>query len=93
VTRERAKELLPVIQAWAEGKEIEVSGPGIPNEWLPLPEAHRCFETEDLIYRVKPTPRKWVLEFAPTGGFYLLNRDENPNFHGSKLIKVIEEIE
>lgn len=33
MTREEAKELLPVLQAFAEGKEIEYRSKGFDEEW------------------------------------------------------------
>ena len=49
--REKAKELLPVIQALAEGKEIEYFST-IKNEWLTTQE---IFD-DKLSHRVKPEP-------------------------------------
>lgn len=47
--REKAKELLPVIQALAEGKEIEYFSIS-KNEWVPTLE----ISYENISYRVKP---------------------------------------
>ena len=49
MTRERAKELLPIIQAYAEGKEIEHSLDG--RRWFKT-----CYPSwsQNLIYRIKP---------------------------------------
>lgn len=61
MTRKRAKELLPVIQAWAEGKGVQ----------------HRCHVdpfwhnaenptwNEDFDYRIKPEPREWWVNVYP----------------------------
>ena len=48
--RERAKELLPVIQAFAEGKKIECYDTKI-NEWRELEDP---FFTTPYTYRIKP---------------------------------------
>ena len=52
MTREEAKELLPIIQAFAEGKTIEYRGYG--GAWkvaqTPTWSSHLC-------YRIKPEPR------------------------------------
>lgn len=60
MTREKAKVLLPIIQAFAEGKVIEsrtkssaVIGTGVPNEWQETKEIGFCFDIE---YRIKPEP-------------------------------------
>ena len=64
MTRERAKELLPVIQAWAEGKEIQVSLDG--KDWRTLPSPNPMFENENWEWRVKPEPREFWIENSPT---------------------------
>ena len=52
MTREEAKELLPIIQAWAEGKNIQFLSDG---EW------HDVYETDFYgnpdKYRIKPEPK------------------------------------
>lgn len=54
MTREEAKELLPIIQAFSEGKEIEGIYKGIKSPW---------FKVEDIvfdggtIFRIKPEPK------------------------------------
>lgn len=54
---ERAKELLPIIQAFAEGKKIEMAlfdGDGALSEW-----SDDLFPTwsDNYIYRIKPEPK------------------------------------
>lgn len=53
MNRQEAKELLPIIQAFAEGKPIEVF---INNQWMDLPED---VDLRPMIgeYRIKPTPK------------------------------------
>ena len=61
MTIEEAKVLLPIIQAFAEGKVIEcrtkpsaVIGTGVPNEWIETKEiGFWC----DIEYRIKPEPK------------------------------------
>lgn len=57
MTPERAKELLPVIQAYAEGKKLDYLSPS-RHEWEddPIPN----FEASGK-WRVKPEPREWWL--------------------------------
>ena len=52
MTRKEAKELLPIIQAFAEGKTIEYRGLG--GEWK---AAHTPTWSSHLFYRIKPEPR------------------------------------
>ncbi len=60
MTREEAKQLLPIIKAFSEGKVIEartrpdvLNNPAIPNEWTELKELEYWGNTE---YRIKPEP-------------------------------------
>ena len=60
MTREEAKQLLPIIQAFAEGKIIECRtkpgtiSAGIPNEWTEIKEIGFWNGIE---YRIKPDPK------------------------------------
>ena len=52
MTREEAKEMLPIIKAWAEGKTIQVKEHG---RWVEL-----CIDDFNLcpdMYRIKPEPK------------------------------------
>ena len=51
MNREKAKELLPIIQALADGKEIEFFHP-IRNEWVSTLEVFN----DQFSYRIKPGP-------------------------------------
>ena len=52
MTREDAKELLPIIQAWAEGKNIQFLSDG---EWHDINQADfTCYPDK---YRIKPEPK------------------------------------
>ena len=52
MTREEAKELLPIIQAWAEGKNIQFLSDG---EWHNINQADfTCYPDK---YRIKPEPK------------------------------------
>ena len=52
MTREEAKELLPIIQAFTEGKTIEYRE--YEGEWK---EAHTPTGSSRLFYRIKPEPK------------------------------------
>lgn len=60
MTREDAKQLLPIVQAFAEGKVIECRAKygtisaGIPNEWTEMKEIGFW---NDIEYRIKPEPK------------------------------------
>ena len=52
MTREQAKEMLPIIQAWAEGKNIQYLSDG---EWHDINQADvTCYPDK---YRIKPEPK------------------------------------
>lgn len=55
--RERAKELLPIIQAFAEGKKVELAlfdDDGTISEWS---DVHFPKWLDNHIYRIKPEPK------------------------------------
>ena len=52
MTREEAKEMLPIIQAWAEGKNIQFLSDG---EWHDINQADFTCYTDK--YRIKPEPK------------------------------------
>ena len=60
MTRDRIKELLPVITAFAEGKTIEVKNR--KNEWNEMDDPH--FDADPKVYRIKPEPKYRPFESA-----------------------------
>ena len=54
MTREEAKELLPIIQAFAEGKTIEIYN---NTEWQDLIIESIKFDCKPSCYRIKPEPK------------------------------------
>ena len=54
MTREQAKELLPIIRAFAEGKAIEIYN---NTEWQDLIIESIKFDCKPSCYRIKPEPR------------------------------------
>ena len=56
MTREEAKELLPLIQAWTEGKEIQFKSRS--NKWTDIEENEGLsFVYSPSDYRIKPEPK------------------------------------
>lgn len=60
MTREEVKEMLPILQAFAEGRVIEcrtkpsfIEGTDVPNDWTEIKEIVFWKNTE---YRIKPDP-------------------------------------
>ena len=63
MNRDRAKELLPIIQAYADGKEIEFRHTTINGPWLPLDTAVMLNVLPNIAYeyRIKPRVREfWI---------------------------------
>lgn len=66
MTRERTKLLLDtgVLQAWAEGKEIQIKF--IPNgQWVDFTGEEPHFPSTKFEWRVKPEPRRWWVNIYP----------------------------
>lgn len=57
-----AKDYLPLVQALAEGKTIQVSG---VDEWVDVEGV--CFTRSPDCYRIKPEPREWGYNRYPDG--------------------------
>ena len=93
MTRERAKELLPIIQAYAEGKEIEFRAYYGSGDWQPVINMAMNPNQE---YRIKPEPREfWCVEHPSLGIVFtcgnesLVERHLNER-HDKGLLKVIK---
>ncbi len=58
MTREEAKQLLPIMQAFAEGKtvlqQVPTNSEVAPFEWVEIQDMHWCEEPS--CYRIKPEP-------------------------------------
>lgn len=63
MNRERAKELLPIIQAFAEGKTIQAQNrrPQTSNDWVDAVDEFLFFDSNDWNWRIKPEPREWFV--------------------------------
>ena len=56
MTKEEVKELLPIMQAFAEGDEIQYRNNY--NEWIDVKTGEGlCFERDSSCYRIKPEPK------------------------------------
>lgn len=56
MTREEAKELLPIIQAFAEGKMIQDKIEGL-TDWCDTDEINLQYEGQKIKHRIKPEPK------------------------------------
>ena len=58
MTRERARELWPIIKAYGEGKEVESRVPGVVMQWVPVSRGMSELDFNDnFSYRIKPEPK------------------------------------
>ena len=56
MTREEAKELLPIIQAFADGKHIQDATEGL-TDWVDTDEINLEYEGQKIKHRIKPEPK------------------------------------
>lgn len=56
MTIEEAKELLPIIQAFAEGKQIQDKIEGV-TDWVDTDEINFEYEGQKIKHRIKPEPK------------------------------------
>lgn len=91
MTRERTKELLPVLQAWADGKEIQASCQSANPVWETYQGRDPNFTPESWIWRVKPEPREFWIASFPDGSMRPYVFSDRPTFTGiDRLIRVRE---
>ena len=56
ITKENAKELLPIVKALAEGKKIQDKIEGVTG-WCDTDEINLEFEGKKILHRIKPEPK------------------------------------
>ena len=67
MNRDRTKELLPIIEAFADGSIIQARGVDDEDgEWVTL-EDLLCLDECD--YRIKPKPREWWIDLRTNDAF------------------------
>jgi hypothetical protein len=64
---EQTKEAIRIMQAFVDGKEVEVNGMLADSVWLPA--GAPCWNWQMTEYRIKPTPtfRPWTADEVPLG--------------------------
>ena len=92
MTREQAKELLPILKAYSEGKTIQIKSRQGNDTWGDVPDPNFCSSLDTWEYRIKPEPRtfkiavskdpKYKDELAREGYMY--------NYPGWEFIEVKE---
>ena len=82
MTRERAKELMPLIQAYAEGKSLQAKN-AIMSTWKDIDAP---FWSEGVEYRIKPEPREfWLIQLPMDvrSGHIVCSSEEAANAYAS----------
>ena len=87
MNRDRAKELLPIIQAFVDGKEIQYRSHGHAN-WVDV----RVIYPNDGEYRIKPESREWWLN-TRTAEAYVTKECAEKFALGEKIVHLREVIE
>lgn len=80
MTIERAKELLPLIQAFAEGKTIQ--GKVLDVHWHDIPDPTW---DNDVEYRVKPEPRQFWMVDGPAAQCHVFPTLEQAKEFAAKI--------
>lgn len=90
MNRERARELLPIIEAFANGEEIQVNSDVLG--WTSYTELSFNERAED--YRIKPKPREFWISNFPEGDSRSNHRTvydgKGPPHRSTQWIKVRE---
>ena len=89
MNRQRAKELLPIIQAFAEGKEIQIRR-SIGGRWDDLTIEPMWNGVAE--YRIKPEPREWFLNVI-SSECYVTEECAKKFSAGREIVRVREVIE
>ena len=93
ITREVAKELLPILKAFAEGKAIQDKIEGV-TDWVDTEEINLEFEGQKILHRIKPTlkyrPFKnqaecWKAMFKQSNISWIVNKDTKTPHHISTI--------
>lgn len=96
MTQKRTKQLLPVLQAWAESKNIQVRDKTVPDDKWETFRSGACADFEKLNWewRVEPEQREYVavLYAQPglVGGLYVSTEYAKEHNPGREIIRVKE---
>lgn len=93
---ERAKELLPVFQAFAEGKQIQLrlgARPGHAHELEQWEDVSQPLWLPACEYRIKPAPVECDMWYHPALNQFVVGEGQVYVTHGWKKIKMREVIE
>ena len=98
ITKEDAKELLPIIQALVEGKAIQDKIEGL-TDWVDTDEINLEYEGQKIKHRIKPGPKYrpfknieecWdeMQKHQPFG--WLKTKSSSPEYHINNISKYVD---
>ena len=87
MNRNRAKELLPIITAFANGEEIQCRNQNSSESRMVFVENEfPRFEIEYYEFRIKPKPREFWINIYPSGvGFDCFDTEQKANLKAGSL--------
>jgi len=89
MNRERARELLPIIQAFADGKDIQFHNISA-DRWLDCAdEGDVLFDRPPKFYRVKPEPLECWVNVYTEGNMFINTTEKNAKYRaGDDAIRI-----
>ena len=96
MTRERTRELLPVLKAFQDGRKIQVKLTS--GEWHDITVEEIDVDSR-FDYRIKPTPREWWIVVHPVSKYVLWDKSvplreiKSTVSPGSEIVRVRELME
>ena len=93
ITKENAKELLPIVKALAEGKQIQDKIEGVTG-WCDTDEINLEFEGKKILHRIKPEPKYrpfknqaecWKAMYKQSNIGWIVNKDTKTPHHISTI--------
>ena len=95
ITKELAKELLPIVKAFAEGKKIQEKIEGV-TDWVDTDEINLECEGKKILHRIKPKPEPkyrpfknqaecWKAMFKQSDISWIVNKDTKIPHHISTI--------
>ena len=89
ITKENAKELLPIVKALAQGKQIQDKIEGV-TDWCDTDEINLEFEGKKILHRIKPEPKYrpfknqaecWKAMYKQSNIGWIVNKDTKTPHH------------
>ena len=85
MNRERAKELLPIIKAYANGEDIQIK---LSDGWTTWESYSFTGTTE---YRIKPKPREWIVFVIESGSIHSIIGTDETEKENIRVREILDE--